>query len=75
MENLYNWDEKGFVIGQASATQHIMSLEALESGRITHSSQDGNREFIRLLACITADGTALPPALIYKGDSGVLQDT
>jgi hypothetical protein len=52
-----------------------MSLEALESGRITHLSQDGNREFIRLLACIAADGTALPPALIYKGDSGVLQDT
>ena len=63
------------MIGQASATQRIMSLEALESGRITHASQDGNREFISLLACIGADGTALPPALIYKGDSGILQDT
>ena len=52
-----------------------MSLETLESGRITHASQDGNREFISLLACIGADGTALPPALIYKGDSGILQDT
>ena len=52
-----------------------MSLEALESGRITHASQDGNREFISLLACIGADGTALPPALIYKGNSGILQDT
>jgi hypothetical protein len=52
-----------------------MSLEALESGRITHVSQDGNREFISLLVCIAADGTALPPALIYKSDSGVLQDT
>lgn len=71
----YNWDEKGFVIGQASATQRIISLEVLESGRITHASQDGSREFISLLACIRADGTALPPALIYKGDSGTLQDT
>ena len=63
------------MIGQASATQRIMSLEALESGRITHASQDGNKEFISLLACIGADGIALPPALIYKGDSGILQDT
>jgi hypothetical protein len=28
-ENIYNWDEKGFVIGQASTTKHIMSKEAL----------------------------------------------
>ena len=51
-----------------------MSRDALEQGRITHTSQDGNREFISLLACICADGTALPPALIYKGNEG-LQDT
>ena len=74
-DNLYNWDEKGFLIGMASATQRIMALEALLSSRITHASQDGSREFISLLACICADGSALPPALIYKGDSGTLQDT
>ena len=51
-----------------------MSREALESGRITRASQDGSREFISLLACISASGTALPPALIYKGDTS-LQDT
>lgn len=59
----------------ASATKRIMTLEALESGRITHASQDGSREFVSLLACIGADGVALPPALIYRGDSGTLQDT
>ena len=73
-ENIYNWDEKGFVIGQATATQRIMSREALESGRITRASQDGSREFISLLACISAIGAVLPPALIYKGDSS-LHDT
>jgi hypothetical protein len=46
------------VIGQASATKHVMSKEALESGRITHASQDGSREFISLLACISTDGVA-----------------
>ena len=74
-DNMYNWDEKGFLIGMASVTQRIMTLEALLSGRITHASQDGSREFISLLVYICADRSALPPALIYKGDSGTLQDT
>ena len=59
----------------ASATQRIMTLKALLSSRITHTSQDGNREFISLLTYICANGTALPPALIYQGESGTLQDT
>ncbi len=62
------------MIGQAGATQRIMSREALENGRITYASQDGSREFISLLACINATGAALPPSLIYKGES-TLQDT
>ena len=66
-ENLYNWDEKGFVIGIASATKRIMGREAYETGRIKGARQDGSREFISLLACICADGTALPPSLIYAG--------
>ena len=73
-DNIYNWDEKGFILGQATATQRIINREALESGRITRASQDGSREFISLLACISASGTALPPALIYKGDTS-LQNT
>ena len=52
-----------------------MSVEALRSGRIQYASEDGSREFISLLAYISADGTSLPPPLIYKGDSGDLQDT
>lgn len=52
-----------------------MNKEAFESGRITHASQDGSREFISLLACVNAMGIALPPSLIYKGDSNTLQDT
>ena len=74
-KNIYNWDEKGFLIGQASATKRIMTREALERGRITAAAQDGSREFISLLACISADGKAIPPALIYKGESYDLQNT
>ena len=74
-ENLYNWNEKGFVIGQSSAVKRIMTRSALEKGRIMGACQDGNREFISLLACISADGKSLPPALIYKGKSHDLQDS
>ena len=74
-ENLYNWDEKGFLIGQASAKKRVIPLEALKSGRVKYACQDSSREFISLLACICADGTSLPPSLIYKGESRSLQDT
>ena len=51
------------------------SREAYYSGRIRFASQDGSREFISLLACISATGTALPPMLIYKSESMTLRDT
>ena len=37
--------------------------------------QDGNREWITTIACICADGSSLPPALIYQAVSGNIQDT
>jgi hypothetical protein len=52
-----------------------MAREALESRRILGAIQDGSREFISLLACVCADGTAIPPALIYKGESNDLRDS
>jgi hypothetical protein len=58
----------------AARTKRIMSKKACKSGRIKGASQDGNRKFISLLACVLAIGKALPPALLYKGDSGDLQD-
>jgi hypothetical protein len=74
-ENIYNWDEKGFIIGLAHAVKCIMTLAELKSSRINSARQDGSREFISLLACICADGTSIPPALIYKGKSGDLQNS
>ena len=50
-----------------------MSLEAFQSGRITHANQDESREFINLLACISVSGAFFPPVLIYKGEH--LQDS
>jgi hypothetical protein len=39
------------------------------------ASQDGSREFITLIASISATPTCIPPALIYQGQSNDLQDT
>ena len=72
---MYNVDEKGFLIGFSRTKKRIVSLESLKEKRITGASQDGNREFITLIASICADGSHLPPALIYKGESYDLQDT
>ena len=47
----------------------------MKSSRITKAATDGSREFISLLACISATGTALPPALIYQGKSNDLQSS
>jgi hypothetical protein len=74
-ENMYNCDEKGFLLGLAHAVKRIISIHARKTGRIMGASQDGSREFLTLLACICADGTKLPPALIYEGDSHDLQDS
>ena len=74
-ENIYNWDEKGFLIGLALKLYRIIGRQAHEEEKLQRAIQDGSREFITLLACIYADMTALPAALIYQGKSQDLIDT
>lgn len=62
-------------MGFGRSLKRIMTKAALESGRITKSKQDGSREFVSILACISAIGKWIPPFLIYKGDSGDLMST
>jgi DDE superfamily endonuclease len=63
------------MIGRSATTQRIMTKKAYKQGRIRYFQQDGSREFISLLACVCADGTALPPALIYQGALNDLQSS
>ncbi len=63
------------MIGLSRSTKRVISVEALKSKRTARASQDGNREFITLIASICADGSHLAPALIYQGASHDLQDT
>jgi hypothetical protein len=61
--------------GFSYKTRRILSKEAFISGTVRQPIQDGNREFISLLAFISASGKAGPPTLIFKGDSSDLQSS
>ena len=67
-------DEKGFLIGHLQKVQRIFLKALMARQKLLGTSQDGNREWITIVATIYADGTSLPPALIYKAVSGDLQD-
>ena len=74
-DNIYNMDEKGFLIGKLQKTRRIIARELYERGSLAGAGQDGSREWITVVATTCADGTRLSPALIYKAISCNLQDT
>jgi hypothetical protein len=73
--NIYNWDEKSFLIGLLWTLKHIVLINTIKDGRSLGAAQDGSRKFISLLACISAAGKVLPLALIYEGSTFDLQNT
>lgn len=73
--NIYNMDEKGFLLGVLQKTKRVFTRASFESGKLLGAGQDGNREWITILATICMDGSYLPPSVIYQATSGNLQDT
>jgi hypothetical protein len=53
--------------------KRVMTRIALKSGRVTKARQDGSREFISCLVCISVIGRAIPPLLVYPGASQYLR--
>jgi hypothetical protein len=47
----------------------------VERKHVTASLQDGNREWITLLACVCADGSTSPPGLIYQAAGTAVQSS
>jgi hypothetical protein len=43
--------------------------------QLIDASQNGNRENITLMAIICANGSRIPPGLIYQSKAGLIQDT
>lgn len=74
-ENTYNMDEKGFPIGKVNKTRRTFSHYWKKQGKLQGAAQDGNRIWITLLACVCANGSSLPQALIHPAKSGNVQDS
>jgi hypothetical protein len=74
-QNIYNMDEKGFLIGSLTKAKRIFTKQWFENQRIIGNVQDGSREWITIIATICADRTALPPSLIYMAKTGDIQDS
>jgi hypothetical protein len=70
---MYNIDEKGFAVGIIGRSKHVFSCRKWEAREVTGALQDGSCEWITVLDAICADGTALPPGLIYASKSSMLQ--
>jgi hypothetical protein len=73
--NTYNMDEKGFMAGKLTKQKRVFSKAFWTRNHAKQSSEDGSREWITLIACICADGTVLPPGLIFAADSKTPQLT
>ncbi|THC87091.1 hypothetical protein EYZ11_013464 [Aspergillus tanneri] len=54
-ENMYNMDEKGFLIRIVSKSKRIFSKPKYKRDRSVQRIQDGNRDWITVIACICAD--------------------
>ena len=72
-EHTYNMDEKGFAIGVVGRSKRIFSKALYGKKQYRQSLHDGNREWVTLLACICADGSALPPSIIYAAAGRAVQ--
>jgi hypothetical protein len=68
-------DEKGFLIGVIGRSKRIFSKAMWDSKEVRAALQDGNREWITLLACICGDGSVLPPGLLYASANQSIQSS
>jgi hypothetical protein len=72
--NTYSMDEKSFMLGILGRSKIIFDKRLWEKKRVTAAMQDGERGFVTCLAAICADGSALPPGLVFAALGG-LRDT
>jgi hypothetical protein len=62
---MYNMDKKGFLLRYLTKLYQIFSKKTWEDGHLNGAGQDGNRNWITVFVTICADGTSIPPTIIY----------
>jgi hypothetical protein len=72
-ENTYNMDEKGFMIGVCGRSKRVFDKLFFGRRQYKQSLHDGNREWVTLLAAICADGSHLPPGIIFPAAGRAVQ--
>src|SRR5579862_3465190 len=63
--DVYNMDETGFAIGSTQAACVLIDARM----RTEFQAQPGRQEWVTVLECICADGTVIPPLVIFKGEN------
>jgi hypothetical protein len=66
-KNLYNMDEKGFLMGLTGRSKRVFSKRMWTKKEVRASLQDGSREFLTLMAATCADESWLPPVPMDHG--------
>ena len=61
--NMYNMDEKGFLLGLHSQANVIVRYRH----RPPIEKMDGSREWVTVVECTCGDNSILPPPVICKG--------
>ena len=69
--NIYNMDEKGFLLGRILPSKRIFSKQMWEQKKIRKALQDGSRDWISVIGCICADGSSVDPTIIYESPDGL----
>ena len=69
----YNMDEKGFMIGVLGRLKRTFSRAMWESKQVREALQDGSREWVTVLAAVCADGSTLPPGIVFQSANSTLQ--
>jgi hypothetical protein len=65
MENIYNVDETGCALGMIEATRIIIDANI----RSQYQTTPGRQEWVSVMECICANGTIIPPLVIFKGEN------
>lgn len=60
---IYNMDEKGI---QQGVGKKVLALVDRDQ-KIVQQVEDGNRELVTIIECVCADGTAIPPSVVFQG--------
>ena len=68
-ENIYNMDETGFNIGDYEA-RHVVVDTSIQS---RYQAQPGRQEWVIAVECICADGSLVPPLIIFAGETFIAQ--